>query len=240
MKVFLILFFIAVSLQVTSQKLYQINVPVGFSLKAKSIMNMEMSMNEKEKPMTSVTTSYFRLIATKVNEDNVEFNMIIDSIFMEVTDKGKTTKANSNIPSSYQDNEKLSGTFEVIGKVMKVKIAKNGKLIKEEFTPQMAEYCVLQFSDNPVNVREAWETEQEDESSGIKITTKVKNMIESINNDGLMNIRSESENAMFGPEPVLAHMYADEKTGLLKKYEFSVTMKMFGTMKMAVRYEANW
>ncbi len=239
MKAFLFLFLVAISLQFNGQKLYQINPPDGFVLNAIAIMDIEMIMGEKIKPIKTKTHSFYKLVKVRNHSDYIEFNLIIDSMIMTVDAKGKVEVANSNIPSSYESNPKLEGTFDVIGKPMLVKISNNGKLIKDVPTSQLAEFCVLQYSDEPVKVGEAWKTVQEDESSGIKTTTKIKNIIEVIEGD-LMKINSVSENEMLGPEPVSAYMYADEKTGMLKKYEFSVTTKIFGTMKMAIKYEAYW
>lgn len=237
MNAILTLFLITVSLQVTSQKLYQINTPVGYTLRATSIMDMEMSMDEKSKPTVSKTKSYFRLIAIKVNEKDIDFNMIIDSITLTVTDKGKTKTANSNKPETFKDDEKLSRTLEAVGQELKVKIGKNGKLIKDEMTPQMAEYCVLEFGDKPISVGDEWLTSQELNSYGLKTTTNTKNKLESIDN-GILKIWSVSQNDFLGPEPVSAYMLAFENSGLLKNYECSVTMKMFGTMVMKIHYSA--
>lgn len=239
MKFVLIAFTLLTSFVSFSQKVYSINTPVGFVLKAKTINDTEMSFDEKKSPTLSKTITHFRLICTKVNENDIDFSMILDSISLTVTDKGKKKYANSTIPSTFKDDEKLSGVFEVIGKELPVKVAKNGKLIKGDSTPQMAEYCFLQFGEQVIGVGQEWQTSQDLDSYGMKSTINTKNKLESIEN-GMLKIWSSSQNDLLGPEPVSAYMYADENFGILKSYECSVTTKLFGTMIMKINYSASW
>ena len=89
-----------ISIQLNSQKIYQINAPVGFFIKAKVVMDMEMFVNEKTKPVTTHTVSYYRLIATKISDDYTEFDLIVDSMIVKAEKKGEMQTINSNKPKS--------------------------------------------------------------------------------------------------------------------------------------------
>jgi hypothetical protein len=223
-----------------AQTKYQLNVPVGFVIHSKVEMHNDMQMpaedNKPAENINSIVTSYFRLIVSKVNKNEIVFNMIGDSVIMEMKEGEKKEYYHSAKPATFNKNEKMKETFSMIGKPFPFTVTKEGKLIKDDKNPPVAEYCFLEYCKKAINLKDQWTIIDDSPTAG---KTENTYKLESVN-DKEMNLSVESKNILLGTEAVKSAYKTDPITGLIISYDNTVEMEMMFKMKVRVIYSTKW
>jgi hypothetical protein len=169
----------------------------------------------------------------------------IDSIIIDSKEGKEKKYINTNQPNTMKDAPKslVSGVREKIN----VKMDEFGKVIeekKEENIGMLAspsviiKTCFIEFARKDLKLNETWQMENSMDIMGQAVTTNTEYTLAS-ESETTYTIKANAKNEMI-EDPIVTTYIINKKTGLIQSCNSTSEMKMLGSIKTNINYNANW